>query len=58
MGSPLQHVAYSYHIHIQMLEFCRDTWQDLSNFEADGVGHVHHTQVAVANVLALANRHR
>jgi hypothetical protein len=37
---------------IQMLEFCRDTRQDLSNFEADGVSHVHHTQIAVAKVLA------
>lgn len=25
------------HRHIQMLEFCRDTQPDLSNFEADGV---------------------
>lgn len=26
--------------HVQMLEFCRDTRPDLSNFEADGVSHI------------------
>jgi hypothetical protein len=33
-----------------MLEFCRDTRQDLSNFDADGVSRVHPTQIAVAKV--------
>jgi DCN1-like protein 4/5 len=37
--------------HIQMLEFCRDTLQDLSNFEADGVSRIHYIEIAVADVL-------
>ena len=34
-----------------MLEFCRDTLQDLSNFEADGVSEIHYTEITVADVL-------
>jgi hypothetical protein len=41
------HIIYMQY-HVQMLEFCRDTQQDLSNFDADGVSRVHHTQIAVA----------
>jgi hypothetical protein len=55
------HIVYLQH-HIQMLEFCRDTLQDLSNFEADGVSRIHHTEIAVADVFShiqgVANRHR
>jgi hypothetical protein len=42
------HIVYLQH---QMLEFCRDTRQDLSNFEADGVSRIHYTEIAVADVL-------
>jgi hypothetical protein len=42
MGSRLWHGhSHDYDAHLQMLEFCRDTQQDLSNFEADGVSCVH-----------------
>jgi hypothetical protein len=33
-----------------MLEFCRDTRLDLSNFEVDGVSRIHYTEIVVANV--------
>jgi hypothetical protein len=43
-------IVYLQH-HIQMLEFCRDTQLDLSNFEADGVSCIHDTEIAVVDVL-------
>ena len=39
-----------------MLEFCRDTLQDLSNFEADGVSRIHYTEIPVADVLTHLRR--
>jgi hypothetical protein len=38
-------IAHSHSCDTQMLEFCRDTRQDLSDFEADGVSRLHHTRV-------------
>ena len=49
------HIVYPQY-HMQMLEFCRDTREDLSNFEADGVSRIHYTEIAVANVLTHLRR--
>ena len=49
------HIVYSQY-RMQMLEFCRDTWEDLSNFEADGVSRIHYTENAVADVLTHLRR--
>lgn len=59
MASALQHEAHSYCIFAtphQMLEFCRDTHLDLSNFEADGVSRIYYTKIAVADVLSHLTR--
>ena len=42
------HIVYLQH-NIQMLEFCRDTLQDLSNFEADGVSRIHYTVIVATD---------
>jgi hypothetical protein len=49
------HIVYLQR-HIQMLEFCRDTRLDLSNFEADGVSRIYYTENTVAHVLTHVRR--
>jgi hypothetical protein len=34
-----------------MLEFCRDTRKDLSNFEADGVSRILYTEISSPDIL-------